>query len=242
MGVLQLFGTFYEKSNRDGRPSIGDIYWVPTPHIEETPRIFDVIRSDPHSHVDVDFEISEIANHHFKERPDRLPIKLLSLGSTEELVITKAKKRPAIVLYSSCLDDAETLSSMDKRLARHIAKRCFAVAPFYSPASVIKPGPFMPTLVARIRAMRYPHLVCLPKLGSNKPEPGEVIRLDRLFITHLGRGCVRSDWKLHGDIVTLISDQLHWTSHGPRSEFLETVIDTVKDCLPPELEPDSKQE
>ena len=235
MGVLQLFEPFYMAAERRGAPAVGDIYWVPIPHTEQTPRIFDVKRSDSRDHTVLDYEIVEIRNHHFTERTDRLPIKLLTLGATEELVIAKAKKRPAVVLFSSALTDMATLSALDQRLAKDIAKPCYVVAPMYSPATPSSPGPFMPTLVARIRALQYPHLACLPPLGKNTQDAGEIVRLDRLHATHLARGCERSEWKLHVDVTQLIVDQLLWAAHGSVSEYLEAAVETVRDSLPPEL-------
>src|ERR1044072_7035404 len=105
MGVLQVFESFYTASEKRGSPAPGDIYLVPVPFIEETPRVFDVKRADPRDHTKLEYEIVEVADRHFTERADRLPIKLLSLGATEELIIAKAKKRPAIVLFSAQLSD-----------------------------------------------------------------------------------------------------------------------------------------
>lgn len=235
MGVLQIFESFYTTSDKHGQPAAGDIYWVPVPFTEETPRIFDVKRADPRDHTKLEYEIVEIADRHFKERRDRLPIALLSLGATEELLIAKAKKRPAIVLFSTQLADANTLSAKDKRLAKDVAKSCYVVAPLFSPATPHNPGPFMPTLVARIRALKYPHLACLPPIGRNNEDAGEIVRLDRLLATHLARGSERSGWRLHPEVTQLIIDQLVWAAHGFVSESLALVIDLASEALPPEL-------
>jgi hypothetical protein len=93
----------------------------------------------------------------------------------------------------------------------------------------------MPTFVARIRAVLYPQFVCLPPLGSKEARPGEIVRLDRLFATHLARGCDRAVWRVHPEVFALVRDQLVWALTGTKSEYLSTVIETARDALPPEM-------
>jgi hypothetical protein len=98
VGVLQVFAEFYEKADVASIPVPGDIYWVPSPAVDEVPRILDVRRADPVTHEILEYEILQIHGRHFTERADRLPIKLLPLTATEELVVAKAKKRPCVTL------------------------------------------------------------------------------------------------------------------------------------------------
>jgi len=94
MGVLQVFERFFEDLSGDAAPPApGHLYWVPVPETQEVPRVLDVQRATPDEHWATVFEITEIGNHHFKTR-NRLPIKKLDLGETEELLIAKAKKCP----------------------------------------------------------------------------------------------------------------------------------------------------
>jgi hypothetical protein len=122
MGVLQLFDRFYEAIPAGTLPAPGHLYWVPTPNVEEVPKILDVKRSSATEHEITDFEICEIGNHHFGKKT-RLPIKRLALGDTEELVITKAKKRLAVVLASITTNNIQTLpKGQQQRLAKHVEK------------------------------------------------------------------------------------------------------------------------
>jgi hypothetical protein len=59
---------------------------------------------------------------------NRLPIKKLDLGETEELLIAKAKKRPAVILASACVGDLETLPDTQKRLAQALGRKCYRAA------------------------------------------------------------------------------------------------------------------
>jgi hypothetical protein len=233
MGVLQVFSPFYVRTS-GGAPKPGDIYWTPIPDVQEVPRIFDVERSDSAGHTRIEGRIVDVGSHHFRKR-ERLPVKLLSLGSTEEMLITKAKCRPSVVLFQAGVGDAKGLGPQDARLAKGVTKPSYVVAPLYSVGSADEPGTFMPTLVARIRALRYPHLSCLPRIGSNHPVPGEIVRLDRIHVTHLGKGSASDQLALHDDITALLVGQLQWAACGVISDFLQATIETVADCLPEEL-------
>lgn len=231
MGVLTLFGTFYIASS-SGQASPGDIYWVPVPETAEVPKILDVRRTDPRVHDRAEFELVEVEGRHFTNRDDRLPLKLASLGATEELLASKAKRRPAIVLYEAPGCDLTALPRAEQRLAHSLGKGCYVVAPMYSTATISDPGTFMPTMVARIRALQYPHFTCLPELGRNESAPGEIVRLDRVFPTYLGRGSQRSPYRLHEEVFQLVLDQLVWSATGIVSEFLHEVADVVRHSIP----------
>ena len=58
------------------------------------------------------------------------------------------------------------------------------------------------------------------------------MRLDRIHPSHLGRGSDSSGWRVTDDILRLLLDQLQLASTGFSTEFLQTVRETVEDCLP----------
>jgi hypothetical protein len=204
MGVLQIFRDFFQDLPHDkAAPAPGHLYWVPVPEAHEVPRILDVQRSTPDEHWATVFEITEICNHHFNKTRERLPIKKLSLGETEELLITKAKKRPAVILASVCVGDVKTLpDGPQRRLAKPLGKSCYLVAPLYSVSNIMEPGTFGPILVARIRALQYVHFFCLPEFNDSY-KPGSIVRLDRVFPTYLGRGCEAMHRQIHEDLKVL---------------------------------------
>lgn len=235
MGVLQVFDTFYEPVSNRAQPQPGDVYWVPVPSVEVSPKVLEANRVDPRTHDVIDYTICQIANHHFTRRQERLPIKLLKLEATEELLVAKAKKRPAIVLCSCGIDDMSKLPKPEQRPAKAAGKQTYYVCPLYSTSTIAAPGTFMPTVVARIRALRYPHLACLPRVGKNETKPGQVARLDRLYLTHLQMGCKFAGWCLHKDVLKLIRDQLSWTAFGESTEYLRSVAQLAGETLPDEL-------
>lgn len=232
MGILQVFDSFYKETG-GGSPKPGDIYWVPAPDVDEVPRILDVVRADAREHEVTSFEIKDICGDHFQSR-ERLPIKRLNLGQTEELLISKGKKRPAVVLASSCANDVDTLPEGQRRLAGHLSKRCYLVAPCYSVSSMLKPGTFGPVLVARIRALQYVHLFCLPD-PQTPGEPDSIVRLDRVFPTYLGRGCNAKGQCIHPEPFEILLSQFSILLGGINREPYELVRGLAQEALPESL-------
>jgi len=105
-GVLDLWDSVYEPST-SATPTCGDVYWIPTPEVNEVPTILDVSRITPTEHFAAKFEILQIdPNRHYKSAT-RLPIKRLGLGDTEELLVSKSKLRPCIVLCASNVPEGD---------------------------------------------------------------------------------------------------------------------------------------
>jgi hypothetical protein len=234
MGVLQIFSQFYEnKPEGETLPQVGDIWWVPTPDINEVPRIFDIKRADPSEHSVTSFEIIDINSTHFKKR-ERLPIKLLSLNETEELIISKAKKRPSIVLAATRISNLDEIQdSTQKRTSKKLGSFTYLVAPMYSISSIKDPGTFGPEIVSRIRAMHYPHLFCLPdKTDNTRPE--SIVRLDRVFPTYLQKGCEFSGKKLSQEPLNILLSQFSYLLCDHVSEELKITKELAESCYPSE--------
>jgi hypothetical protein len=234
MGILQVFPKFFEVVPEGAIPEPGHLYWAPTPEVDEVPRILDVQRATPDEHRATEFEITEVGRHHFKQR-DRLPVKKLNLGETEELLIAKGKKRPVVIIAGIAANDVDTLpDSQQKRLAKHLGRKSYLVAPFYSVSTLLEPGTFGPVLVARIRAMQYLHFFCLPK--TDKPgQPGFIVRLDRVFPTYLGRGCEPMGRRVDEEPFEIILSQFSLLSGAVYREPYDIVKDLVRGALPSEL-------
>jgi hypothetical protein len=235
MGILQVFGSFYQPVPTGAAPEPGHLFWVPTPNVDEVPRILDVERATPTEHEITGYEICEIAKHHFSRR-ERLPIKRLTLGDTEELLIAKAKKRLVVILISIASDGIGTLpDGTQRRLAKHLEKPSYLVAPLYSTSSIMEPGTFGPILVARIRALQYLHFFCLP--DENHPDrPRSIVRLDRVFPTYLGRGSEPAGEKIHEEPFEIILSQLSILSGAVYREPYDLARELVQDALPADLD------
>lgn len=235
MGILQVFDKFLEDTPPNSKPEPGSMYWAPTSDIDEVTRILEVERATPDEHCITNFEIKQINNEHFTNH-QRLPIKKLDLGNTEELIITKAKKRPVVILSVLHTDNIETINSgTQRKLASHLDKTSYLVAPCFSVSSMQNPGTFGPTLVARIRVLKHPHFFCLPDAQDSK-KPGSIIRLDRVFPTYLGMCCTPMRKKLHPEPFELLLSQFSIITHGKDAyrEPYDLVKSVAQDALPTE--------
>lgn len=234
MGILQVWDEFFEDVPKDTAPDIGQLYWAPVPDTDEVPKILDVQRVTPEEHHATVFEIAEIANEHFTPR-GRLPVKRLNLGETEELVLAKAKKRPVVILAKSALADVGNLpQGSQQRIAKPLGRPSYLVAPLYSVATPHHPTAFGSVLVARIRAMQYPHLFCLP--DENKPgTPGSIVRLDRIFATYLGRGTASYGKSLRDEPLEVLLSQVATLFGGKYTEAYDTARELAQEALPEEL-------
>jgi hypothetical protein len=222
MGILQVFDSFYAPVPAGITPEPGHVYWVPTPNVEEVPKILDAERATPTEHEITSFEIREIRR--------------LNLGDTEELMVAKAKKRLVVVLASITTDGISTLpDGTQKRLAKHLEKPSYLVAPLYSASSVMNPGTFGPVLVARIRALQYPHFFCLPD-KDHTDQPRSIVRLDRVFPTHLGRGSEPKGERIHEEPFEIILSQFSILCGSVYHEPYDLAKELVKEALPPDLD------
>lgn len=233
MGTLQLFSSYFINEAADGhKPKAGDLYWVPVSEIREVPFIMDVKRASPEEHIATRFEIMEISTKHFRAR-DRLPIHKLKLDDTQELIVNRAKKRICVLLNDAPKVDLEEIKSAEqRRLARTTFNaRHYLLAPTYSVSLPSKQTSYGPELVARIRALQYLHLHCLPN-HENTANPGSIVRLDHAFHACLGRGCEYSGRSLHPELFELVSSQLAALIGGPGGELFNTVQEIVAESLP----------
>jgi hypothetical protein len=147
-------------------------------HLDPVPRLLDVERADPQEHFATKFSIRNMTDGDFKKKT-RLPIKALSLRETEELVIHRAKRRPAVIISgkSTIFDDVKALLQQMGR--KHLQQESLIVAPLYSIESGDHEGGFPPVMVARIRALMYKQFFFCPK-GNSPLTTDSIMRLDRL--------------------------------------------------------------
>lgn len=226
-GVLELFETFFEPSVGGG-PQPGDLYWVPTPECNEVSRILDVGRSDPTEHQAVAFNIVEYdSQNHYRSR-GRLPIHGMNLGDTEELLIAKSKRRLCVVLGTAVVDtdDLSSLKNREQRIAGHLTRNTYLVAPAFGVGTVQDPNAFLPVLVDRINRLKYAHLSCIPDRGSSAPFTARsVIRLDHTFPSMLGRGTEAAELRIADEPFAVMQAQFDVLTGGEASAELRELID-----------------
>lgn len=242
MGISQFFSEFYEDAagNAD-HLAVGSVWWAPVPEVREVPLILDVNRASPDEHAAVTFEFVDIGSHHFKAR-ERLPVKKLTLDNTQELIVSKGKKRPCVVLAKATVSGAdlaavETHDREQGRLAKHLSRPVYLLAPMYSCATHHERSSFGPILTARVKALQYPHLCYFPafKPRDRTSNPGSIMRLDHVFPSFLGRGCDTHGVKVLDCVMEVVLDQLKAVCGMEPSDDFTDIKTLIQDCMPDDL-------
>jgi len=179
MGITQFIDPFYKYLDKNifrNTPTLGQICWAPICHREDIPRILDVERADPTEHFATKFEIRNMVETDFMKK-NRLPIKVLNLRETEELVVTRTKLRQAIIVANR----NTVFTDFSKPILRkcHLQENSIMVVPLYGVESQEHEGGYPPIMVARIKGMLFNQLFYCPK-NSNPLVYEAVARIDRL--------------------------------------------------------------
>src|SRR3990172_5424525 len=93
------FYSYWDQSRQNAQlPLVGQIVYAPVLNCERVPTVADAVRSNQHSHGSADLDIRAMNATDFQGKPNRLPIAALHLRQTEELIVSRAKKRPCLVV------------------------------------------------------------------------------------------------------------------------------------------------
>jgi hypothetical protein len=141
----------------------------------------EVERYQPEDHFSAKFSIHSMTPNDFRPK-QKLPIKLLKLEDTEELVVTRCKLRPSILL----LTDLSKYSDLTKQL-KQLGKKSFeeesvAVIPLYTVLKGDDDTGFPAAMAARIKALMYNQFFYCPSTKDSGLRNDSIARLDRLFL------------------------------------------------------------
>jgi hypothetical protein len=239
MGITQIITQFYKDLPRDTfrkEPTVGQLCWVPALHINRIPMVMEVERADPKEMNVTKFRIRDLTESDFKAR-GKLPIKSLNLRETEELVVSKAKKRPAIIVWGSPIifeDIEKLLTSIGKS---HLQEYCLALVPIYSIETVDHPRGFPPVMVSRIKALMYNQFFYCPAIRDIAFTEG-VARLDRIQIILPTERAVYEPLPiaLSEDALAVLLSMLRWW-FGPVEEDLDAYRELLRETIPPNAMP-----
>ncbi len=165
MGITQVIDPFYISLPTDVYrkiPVVGQFCWIPAPHLDPIPRILEVERARPEEHHASKFFIRNMEDKDFTKKA-KLPIKMLSLHETEELLVSKAKRRPAIIV-SAAFTIFDDVADELRRLGRkHLQEEDIIVLPLYEIETDEHSGGFPPVMTARTKALMYNQFFFCPK-------------------------------------------------------------------------------
>lgn len=184
--ISKLIPYYDDTRKQSDKHEVGQIVFTPVTYTERRHSLYSIRRSDSTDHNAASFEFRSLKDDvDFRKKTDRLPIKALALGETEELLAIKAKMRPCLIIAKLDKLDLKSLpEGTQKNMALNSFDSVYLLAPIYSISSGAKVTTFGPVMTARIKCMMYPEFVYVPANASTFQTP-KVIRLDRIFWSHL---------------------------------------------------------
>lgn len=236
--IEEICQCIYEKADGIG---LGHFVWCPVTHLDEVPRILEVERAASEAHYATRFHISQMNGNHFKAK-QKLPVKALSLGDTEELIISKAKKRPCLVLACNNTSFKDPMILSEIKNKRHLQDESMILAPIFGSATPDDEKGFPPIMVARIRVFLYKQFFYLPEsCPKTKTKIGKesVARLDRLFAASPNRGVTPMGIKLSDEPLLLLMALLRERFGTTPDENLKTVREILDSSLPDHCRPNA---
>jgi len=209
LDIMALIGEFYDKHAAPAEfPKLGQVVFAPVSFTERRPHMVEAIRSDAHSHTSADIQIRPLDDKVDFAAKDRLPVKALTLGATEELLAVKAKKRPCLVVgVSDGVRPHSLPAGTQRNLGMNSFDRVYALAPFFSASTQQEPTAFGPVIMARIKRMMYPEFLYAPQSGLTIVRPS-AIRLDRVFWSPMIACSCAENLFLADEVMGIVSNQL----------------------------------
>lgn len=234
MSLAEVIDSFYEllpDANFRKVPVVGQVCWVPAPRLETVPFILDVERSSPTEHYATKFDLRQMTNSDFRSK-NRLPLKLLNLRDTEELVVARTKRRLAIIVAAdhTIFEDLEKL--LRQRAQRHLQERSVIVAPLYGVSGPDHAGGFPPVMVARVKALLYRQFFYCPE-NSSPWVYESVARLDRLEpMMPIAPGYEPTQVALSKEALAVLMAMLRTLFGAPDEPDLAALRELLKEALP----------
>ena len=182
--------------------------------------------------------IRDQEKHDFRGKENRLPIKGLKLDVTQEVVITRAKLRPCLVIGCCEGINPHTIPEGPQRKLAANFHPMFLLAPVFHVSHASEQGSFGPIVTARIKCLMYPEFFYLRQSGGYLKVPS-VARLDRMFLQapHPGLGFELTDLFVNADIFSLVLGQVKYLLGQAMSSEQQEVRDLMLSTLPKEAMP-----
>ena len=155
----------------------------------------------------------------------------MNLRSNEELLVQRAKKRPAIIISSGVDSYPEIQDLLRSKGKKHHQQDCCFLIPFYGILHEAYGTGFIPEMVARIQCLMYRQFFYIPR--SSQFSEG-IARFDRIqvIIDRNPAAIETSEVCLAEDVFNLFLAMFLYCVSGKSDEELETVRDILKEAYP----------
>ncbi|WP_156939671.1 hypothetical protein [Desulfocurvus vexinensis] len=210
---------------------LGQICYVPAPMPTPIPQILDVERLSPEEHTEVKFILRD-ANRpgDFRQRDRSLPVKYLNLRSHEELLVQRAKKRPAIIVANGLDCFPEFTKILRQKGKKHLQEDSLFVAPIYTICREGYGEGFIMEMMPYIESLLFRQFFYLPKSASLKEG---VVRLDRIqVVIDQGPAAIEpTNVCLSVPIFNVLRDMMIYCYTGVYSPELKELRDLLEDSI-----------
>lgn len=227
--VQSLIGNWWTKKESSELVR-GRLIWAWVPYVSQQPRILVVKgRSTPTDHHRAEFRI-ETMKGIVCEEPAVLPVAAFPSYSNEKLMVSRAKRRPALVVSTEGLDVPR---SYRQGKSKHQTSPTVLVAPYFGAALSTQRAGFNPEFVMRIRACDYPQFVW-DKLPLKADTEESILRLNHTFpIGNDPAAYEPTEWTLSNDALDVIDEWFTWLVTGKLDET--GVLYMIRETLQQEL-------
>jgi len=243
LGLLTLLdGKFFEPLSEPlGALQAGQVIWLPVPQLDQTPFVIEATRSHSTSHSTVQVRWVPLKDEHFtRQRSEKdLPILNFRLGETEELIASKAKRRPGVVVGTRA-----TLTRGSNSILPHHVEDRVVVAPIYGVACELDPKGFSSVMSVRIRHLIYNQFFPFAAWRETRSRrdcsnpffsDGGVVRFDRLqFVVPGTAACRPAALRLSSEAMALMHGMLWAYLHAEQTPKLTEFRDVFRTLIPPE--------
>lgn len=235
MGILNLYPLKEYYTRID--PKLfkrGQLCWIVSPFITQMPQILDAERYKAEEHDDFKFVLrnADPDNDFRASRERTLPIKYLKLKSAEELLVQKAKKRPAIIISSDLDIYPEITTFLKQGGEKHLQEDSLFMIPCYGTETLEDRKGFPQEMVIRIRYLLYRQFFYLPQCTPLAED--SIARLDRVqVVIDRHRAAIEpTDLCLSEDVFQLFMSLFMFCMSGIEEEELSTIRSLMKENLP----------
>jgi hypothetical protein len=235
MGIRQLYSSkeYYTRIDPKLFKS-GQICWIITPQIDTIPRILAVKRDDPEEHGEFKFKLKNVdPDNDFRAHRERtLPLKYLRLESTEELLVQKAKKRPAIIISSDLDIYPEITKILKQDGKRHLQEDSLFLLPCYGTETIEDRRGFPQEMVTRICCLLYRQFFYLPQCSPLKED--SIVRLDRIqVVIDRHRAAIEpTDLCLSEELMSILSSLFMFCITGIEENDFAEIRSMIKESYP----------
>ncbi len=209
--ISTLIGGFYnlKKTYKDNY-EIGQIVYVPTLEIPQYRQVIgDNIQIHSYKNKELIMHLRVQEEQDFRNKTRRSLVQPLeNLQENHELVLSRAKKRPCLILAQSRRIDVFSLpAGVQRNKALKAFYPFYFLAPLYSVSTPLKPTTFGEVLTARIKCLVYPQFFYMPPSEKGVFVPS-IARFDHLFVNQLNCGVDPTDLFVIPEVLEICHDQL----------------------------------